>query len=716
MVLEKTRRKISNLAESYVYSTMSKFSMGAFGRSVSVGRREGEQPVYERQVSPFWIKSIAEQQSLVNNSIEEKVHQAFRRGFDDWEKEWEAKCPSCKREFQTLEPFRDQLGDDGDELADDDIDFDKPRPCPNCERMVNFEVPEPETREYAEKFFREANQREYAEELVPDNRETSISQSFLQVCKEVARDIQEFDDGWMIFERRYSLDEDGSITDFDLKSVTRAPPFLMRYSSKGGNLGGEFWVCPECRAKNPDEYKPQKHPGPCDECGNRTYEVYAYMLDGVNGSPETFFINGEFSHDSEYRPTRMYGMSPIVSLRDETRTLQQMDAWYRIAYEKRRAPRGAIVVKSSNADAVRSWNQEQLGKLNSDPQHIPTMIDDTEGGGNPISWQQLLDSPSDMQNMQMREWMLDRISAKYGVTAVFQSGSAQATGLSQSLEIVVSNRSAERLQNVFEDTFIPAFVGQIGAVGWERHLKTPEEEDEQALARLKGQELNNLRTANDIGLDAEWTRNDKVDIKPQMLEAPEEEEDDGGGLGGLFSGPDPSDDDDDDDRNSNPSDRPTADDDEFEPAGQTSTTGGRPEDPNEMGGGPNEPDTPTTDDPLRRGEGTVTTESAGYGNVSYGGKPGQVIDVMQQVRDSDEDDESVSEKAQNVAHLYRECVKESNNELPSYDKIQNSVKYRPDKNYRSFKRRNSGEWATRVDTDHFVREVYRFVEEQHGNI
>ena len=707
MVGENIRERVAKTAENFVYSTMRKFSMGMFSNSLN-NPRAGEAPIYERQFSPYWIRAIANRQSLVNNSIEEKVHQAFRRGFDNWEKKWIAKCPECGKEFHTIQPFQNQLGEDGEDLQEDEIDFSQERPCPNCGEMVVMDTPEPWMRDYGDNMFREANQREYARELVPENRETSISQSFLQVCKEVARDIQVFDDGWMIFERSYALDEDGSVSDFDFKAVTRAPPFLMRYSTNEGNLGGEFWACLECRAKE-DGYVPQKHPGPCDECGNRTYEVYAYMLDGPKGSPTSFYINGEFAHDSEYRPTRLYGLSPIVSLSDETRSLQKMDEWYRIAYEKRRAPRGAIVVSSSNAESVRAWNQEQLGKLNSDPQHIPTMIDDSDSGGNPISWQPLLDSPTDMQNMQMREWFLDRISAKYGVTAVFQSGSAQATGLSQSLEIVVSNRSAERLQNVFEDTFIPAFIGQLGITGWERHLKTPEEEDEQALARLKGQELNNLRTANDIGLDAEWTRNDNVNIPPQDVDAPEEEEGDEGGLGGLFGGPEPEPG---ESRNSNPSDRPTQDSDGFDPAGQTSTTGGRPEDPNEVGGGPNEPDTPTSDNPLRRGDGTVTTSTAGYGNVTYGGKPAEVIDVMRDVREGNEEDDTVSEKAQNVRYMYQECVEETGGELPNYEKIENSVRYRPDKNYRSFKRRNSGEWSSRVDTDKFVREVYRFVEEQ----
>ena len=704
---------VQQKAETFVTGVMRKYAMGSFGRSVR--RPEGgEQPVYERSFSPMWIKSIAEQQSLVNNSIEEKVNQAFRRGFEDWEKSFEAKCPKCHKEFQTLEPFKEQLGSDGDDLSDGEIDFSKPRKCPNCGAMSVMDTPDPVEKARAERKFREANMREYAKELLPENHETSISQSFLQVCKEVAFDIQTFDDGWMIFDRTYALDGDGNVKDFEFNGVARAPPITMRYSTNEGDLGGEYWACLSCRASK-TEYRPQRKPGPCQECGNRTYEVFAYMLDEPKGDPVEFYVNGEFAHDSEFRPTRLYGLSPIVSLADETRSLQNMDQWYRIAYEKRRAPRGAIVVRSSNTDSVLSWNQEQLGKLNTDPQHIPTMIDDSEGGsGNPISWQSLLDDPADMQHMQMREWILDRISAKYGVTAVFQSGGAQATGLSQSLEIVVSNRSAERLQNVFEDTFIPAFIGQVGASGWERHLKTPEEEDEQALAQLKGKELQNLRTANDLGMDAEWTRNNRADIKPQKVEPPEEDED-GGGLSGLF-GSDPTPNDspvsgDDNDRQSNPSEQPTSEEDGVDPSGTTSTSGGRPEEANEMGGAPSQPDTPTTDEPYNRSdEKTVTTSTGGYSSAAYGGKPAKVLDILESIRESE--DEDTSEKSSRLRQKYNECVKAVNGEIPSYEDIERSIQTRPDKNYRAFKRNHSGAWSTRMDTEQFVKQVYEFVEDQ----
>ena len=82
---------------------------------------------------------------------------------------------------------------------------------------------------------------------------------------------------------------------------------------------------------------------------------------------------------------------------------------------------------------------------------------------------------------------------------------------------------------------------------------------------------------------------------------------------------------------------------------------------------------------------------------------------MRDVRESDDDDET--EKSRRVRQLYNECVKEVDGELPSYEDIERSIKTRPDKNYRAFKRNHSGSWAERLDTEQFVKQVYKFVNE-----
>ncbi|AGM11964.1 portal protein [Haloarcula californiae tailed virus 1] len=539
-ITDRLRKGVRNRLDRRIARQLSKYGAGypSFSRGEQPRAREPEPP-YQRRVSPRFIYRLRQNSTLVNNAIEEKVSQTFRRGLTDIEKAWEAKCPNCKEEYDTLQPFYNEFSwlDEGDE-----VDFSKGRRCPDCDSMVKFKTPSKEDKEKLRSFLGQCNERGRENRALEPSEQNSVGQTMVEVFKEVGWDIQSFDDGWLIFERAYKTDGDGKVVDYDLKGVHRAPPDRMRYSiDENGAFGREYYVCVECRAKNPETYQAQSDGSQCS-CGNYTYPAYAVSTDksgrSGNNDPENFFIRGEFVHASEYEPSKYYGYSPILTLWDEASTLEKMDNWYREAYKERRAPRGAMIISSSNSESTRAFNKGEMEKLRNDPNYIPTFIDDSqngEGGGKPIDFINLLETPAAMQHMEMREWFLDRISAKYGVTAVFQKGSPENAGLSQSMEIQVSNRSADRLRKIFNTTFFPAIVGQLGVEGWEVEVDTVEEEDEQEEAQLTQTHLKMAKLALEIGAKVEWTANDRADIKAGDLEAPGEGEEQGGmGLGEMM--------------------------------------------------------------------------------------------------------------------------------------------------------------------------------------
>jgi len=665
-------------AENFVFGVLSKYGYPPFGRGGRAGRgRESDLP-YARQVDPTWLKNVSNNQSVVNNSVETKVHQTFRRGFSGWEKKWEAKCTVCTETFSTLEPFK--LDED---VPDDKVDMSVDRVCPNeecpSEGPVPMKTPETEAKDECESFFERANMRDGDDKLAPRNH-SSISQTFKEVCDEVARDIQIFDDGWMIFERAYLLEQDGSVHEWELRDVHHAPAHLMRYSvdEQTGKIGGEYWVCLQCRAQDPEEYSPEQEPGECPHCGNRTYEVYAYMLNDIRGDPVEYYVRGEFAHGSEYQPSFLYGYSPILSVWQEARTLENMDEWYQEAYEQRRAPRGAIIIRSSNAESIRAWNTEQMEKLNADDNHIPTFIDDTEGNGDPLKFQPLLSEPAEMQHMDMREWFMQRISSKFGVSQVFQTAGADGSGMSQSLEIVVTNRSVERLKTVFDDVFIPALLGQCKAEGWTRTVAPPEPEDEQAEAQLTGRHLNNLQVAQQLGLNAEWTEDNEADIKQGEIDDPQEQgmADMMGGEGGdPISG---------------------------EGSGQTSPNGGRPDEPEEVGGAPDQPQDPSTENPLNRQNSSVTTGSAGYSNAGYSAdEEADVIDYLDHIRDVlDEDDSNASKAVSNAKEMYNDA-----SIGPGLQQLTEAATS-PDKSFQDLRRAHDGDWVEDYNKNHAVRLMF----------
>lgn len=654
-----TNNRITNTIakkfEKSVVGVLQKYGRGyGFPTGENNVPTQGEiNPPYERQIPPSFLYQIRRNNALVNNSIEEKVNQTFRRGFADWEKAYVAKCPHCDEEFESYEPFRKQLGEEGADIEADEFDFDHPRPCPDCEEMAVMQTPDQAEREMAQNFFDQANVREREDNFLDGERQSSVSQTFLEVCKEVAWDVESFDDGWMVFEREYWIDNDGCITDWDLKGVHRAPPELMRYSTDEKGNKGDKWVCPQCRATEGQDYQPDDTGDACDDCGNKTYRAYAERLDQPNGRAEQWYIRGEFAHGSEYEPSRFYGFSPIMSVYEEAKTLENMNQWYKEAYEQRRAPRGAMVVRSSNAESVRSWNQQQMEELKNDPNHIPTFIDDTDGKGDPLTWQPLLEEPAQMQHMQMREYFLKRISAKFGVTAVFQNAASDDSGLSQSMEIIVSNRSAQRLKAVFDDVFIPAFLSQLQIEGWDKEISRVEEEDEMAEVDRVGKELQNAQTAQQVGASVEWTPDDDLKIAPGELVPPEEgAEEEGGPMGGggggpmnmLAGGPGGPGPEGADGGPGGPGPGPDTD-----KNGVSGPEGGRPYESETTGGEPRSPGEPKPDNPLARSDGAaVTTDSSGYSNATYGGSGG-VIDILDHLRDQANDDETDADSSDVIA-------------------------------------------------------------------
>ena len=533
-------------------------TMAGISYSTGYGEINQPQPPYQRVFSPLWIYKIRRDSPLMNNAIRQKIWQTFRDGIGEWETEYDAKCPACREEFDGLDRFREQMdadeapedpmqdmlgGAQPDEISEDDIDLDSERACPECEEVVEMLTPNPDVKHAAQTFFDRANLRgEGTDIALEPSEQSAVSQTFEDVLEEIAWDIQSFDDGWMLFERNYTLNQEGEILDYDLNNVYRGPPELMRWviDNDINEPGGDWWVCLQCRAEDQD-YAAQTEPGRCDECGSVTYEAYAIATQtpaGQGGEPSEWFIRGEFYHDSEYERKRWYGYPPVMTLWEESRTLEQMDKWYSDAYEERRAPRGALLVNATHDAELRQLNRQQMEKMREDPNYIPLFMNDQDTEGDPIQFVELLSDPAEMQHMEMREWFLDRISAHYGVTSILMSGSPENSGLSQSMEVEVSEKQAEHFRRVLNG-FIDAFLAQIGTEGWTRRLEEIKEDDPEKEAQLVGQHLNNAQKALGMGAEVEWLPENRAEIKAGELEAPEEgmESMPEGGPGGGMAGP-----------------------------------------------------------------------------------------------------------------------------------------------------------------------------------
>lgn len=166
-------------------------------------------------------------------------------------------------------------------------------------------------------------------------------------------------------------------------------------------------------------------------------------------------------------------------------------------------------------------NRQQMEEMREDPNYIPLFMNDADEEGDPIKFIELLSDPAEMQHMEMRDWFKERISAHYGVSSVLMSGSPENSGLSQSMEIEVSEKQAEHFRDILNG-FIDALLAQIGTPGWTRELSEVKADDPEQEAQLVGQHLNNAQKALAMGAEVEWLDEDRAEIKAGELEAPEE--------------------------------------------------------------------------------------------------------------------------------------------------------------------------------------------------
>ena len=75
------------------------------------------------------------------------------------------------------------------------------------------------------------------------------------------------------------------------------------------------------------------------------------------------YTEGEVIHISKWSPSKLYGRSPVATLWRQVNALIAMDNYVYAAYQKRRMPRGVMVIKSSNLETVEERHETYRNTL-----------------------------------------------------------------------------------------------------------------------------------------------------------------------------------------------------------------------------------------------------------------------------------------------------------------------------------------------------------------
>jgi len=402
------------------------------------------------------IYHLAHNSTVVRTCTTQLKQEVFRRGYT-WEESFLRKCTDCGKEHKS--PVSK---------------------CGNC-GSINLEKAD-------------ENQLKYAKDLL-GGYVNKAEQMFIDVLKEMEDDLNIMDDAYLVMVKEYFMDNNGDIRMHRIKEIYRGDPVTMHiYSNELGERGVDGYTCLRHRtmlATNPSDM--------CEMCGSELHPVH--YVNRVNGE-EQYFVKGEVLHFSKYSPSRLYGMSPIITLWNQVTTLTAMENYVNSSYTKARMPKGLLAVQTRNMDSMRSFWRSVKEKMETDPHFIPVMGIESENGKGSIEWVKFMDSLKEMDYIQVKEDLRDRISAFYGVSKIFMSDNSASGGLNnEGMQILVTNRAVEMAQTVWNNYVFPFITKEFGITDWELKLPPSEEEDEIAKLRKREIEVNVAASIKNLGFE-----------------------------------------------------------------------------------------------------------------------------------------------------------------------------------------------------------------------
>jgi hypothetical protein len=355
-------------------------------------------------------------------------------------------------------------------------------------------------------------QLDYADALL--NSENRMGQSFLEVLREVEMDLNIVDDAYIILTKEYFVDPTtGKPQFYRIKEITRADPIFMRIvADKRGVRGGKQYTSlldRSFRTGNKDEK--------CPKTGLPVVPIHYINLAGVGAGQ--VYTEGEVLHISKWSPSKLYGRSPVATLWRQVNTLISMDNYVYSAYQKRRMPRGVMVIKSSNLETVERTARNIQEHLERDPNYIPTVGVETESGRGGLEYVRMMDTLEELQYIPIKDDIRQRISSFYGVSNVFMNDVSGGGLNNEGMQIVVTNRALAASQNLYNERLFPLLLSALQIDEWDMSLHPHEEEDEIMVMRRDEMAIRNMLQMKQAGYDAKL-RDDEGILQFSYKEAP----------------------------------------------------------------------------------------------------------------------------------------------------------------------------------------------------
>jgi ribosomal protein L37E len=350
----------------------------------------------------------------------------------------------------------------------------------------------------------DSSQLEYAKTLL--DHQNGMLQTFIEILREIEMDLNIVDDAYIIMTKEYFVDPDTKqIMFYRVKEISRADPIFMRIlADKRGVRGGSQYTSLVDRTFRTSDPKKK-----CPVTGMPVVPIHYMNLAGVGKGQ--VYTEGEVIHLSKWSPSKLYGRSPVATMWRQVNTLIAMDNYVYSAYQKRRMPRGVMVIKSSNMETVERTARNIQEHLERDPNYIPTIGVETESGRGGLEYVRMMDTLEELQYIPIKDDIRQRIAAFFGVSNVFMNDVSGGGLNNEGMQIVVSNRAVAYAQSIYNRNLFPQVAEAFDVTEWELVLNPHEEEDEIMHMRRDEMAIRNMMQMKQAGFEA--TLRDNVDDK-----------------------------------------------------------------------------------------------------------------------------------------------------------------------------------------------------------
>ena len=243
----------------------------------------------------------------------------------------------------------------------------------------------------------------------------------------------------------------------------------------------------------------------CPECSLPLHPVeYVLIADERSMDIEVPFVRGEIIHVNKYEQNKYYGYPPVLSVWYEATTLYHMSTFMYDYYVKRRIPRGLLTIPADNIAEAQRMKEAFKEGLHRDPLHIPILAVPSWSSQKP-QFIRLMDTPQEMNYIDVRDELRQRISALYGVANVFMADTSTGGGLNnEGMQIVVTNRAVESGQRIWNEIVFPRILQAMGMTDWIIRLPPPEEKDEMAPHQRFAQQVSNAEKMLALGFEVKY--------------------------------------------------------------------------------------------------------------------------------------------------------------------------------------------------------------------